>query len=146
MLKKVAPCLVLMASTLLLAQRALATDESIVDKTVCELYSSDQSITGEKVRIKATAYMIVRHGAMLGDKSCSPGSKIGLRFAEDIKTGSTAYTFRKALIGDVMKIYMRIFDVQAIGTYSSEPRSLQGTKGFFIIEEVDWFRKHATEP
>ena len=131
----------LMIVTLLLASTANAAVNDVLDMTVCEIYASDHTPADTPIRIKATAYMVLKHGAMLGDKSCSSGSKIGLRFAEDIKTGSTADAFRNALIGDVMKIGMRIFDLQAVGTYLSEPRSTRGTKGTFIIEKIDWFRK-----
>lgn len=117
---------------------------AVRDMTVCQLYASRQSPPKEKVRIIATAWMDLGHGAMLQDSKCPPGATIDFRFAEHLPAHSTASKFDQALTGDVMNRSLRIFQVQVIGRFSAASQS--NTHGMFYIEQVDWFKQQLPSP
>lgn len=107
--------------------------------TVCQLYASRQSPPAGEIRLKASAYMGPRHGAIFVDPLCPPGTAIGFRFADQLPPTSKAAQFDRALTGDVMDLSLRAFDVEVVGTYTAASEA--NPRGLFYVNHVDWFRK-----
>lgn len=112
--------------------------EATRSMTVCQLYTARRAPPTGEIRVKATAYMGPRHGAILVDAGCPPGATIPFRFADDLPRKSVAAMFDRALTGDVMNLSLRAFNVQAIGRFSASSES--NPRGLFYIEKVDWFK------
>lgn len=108
-------------------------------RTVCQLYSLRQSPPSGEIRLKASAFRDLRHGAIFVDPHCPPGTAIAFRFADHLPLSSKAVQFDHALTGDVMDLSLRRFEAEVIGTYTAASEA--NPRGLFYVDHVDWFRK-----
>ncbi|MDR3445448.1 MULTISPECIES: hypothetical protein [unclassified Dyella] len=112
--------------------------------TICQLFRERASPGAERVRVRATAWMAPRHGAILEDSSCARGEVIGFRFVDHIPPKSKAALLDKALTGDVMDLSLRSFDVDVEGLFTAATEA--NPKGLFYIDHVNGFEPHKERP
>ncbi|WP_157510836.1 hypothetical protein [Frateuria sp. Soil773] len=111
----------------------------VAKSTVCQLYANRQASQGEMIRVRATAWVALRHGgALLQDPDC-PKVAIGFGFADDAMTRPKVEKLDRAMTGDVMDLTPRIFEVQVIGVFSA-PTDSEPT-GSFTVHDVEWFEQ-----
>lgn len=107
--------------------------------TVCALYATRQAPPAGSVQVTARVVMDPRHGAVLVDPHCPPGTAIGMRFTDPLPAHSQAEAFDHALTGNPMDLSLRSFEAEVSGTYTAASEA--NPRGLFVVDHVAWFRK-----
>jgi hypothetical protein len=120
-------------------QASKGTETDVVTETVCQLYASRFTPEKKQIHIHATAWVALLHGgSLLQDASC-PKVAIGFRFADDARDRPMVKKLNEAMIGDVMDLKPRVFDVQMTGVLSGATKAEPG--GLFVVDDVEGFKQ-----
>lgn len=138
-------CLVLLCALTFICIPTVASARFAVAVTsVCALYNSRMSPPSGRMRVKATAWIARRKGAMLVDDTCPKGHVVDFRFAEHLSKTAATREFNRAIQNKPTDFSLRIFEVDVIGRVQKATGS--NPKGIFYISEVNSFSRKGVNP